>query len=185
MPEHAASLLMDASRNNLTRNANDFSAILYSKLLSEQEFGFEKYADCSHDLSRKIIKHLPEFVSYEQFCILLKSKDITYTRISRVLLHIMLGITKENYSIGTLHSYIAYLRALGFRKDAAPLLSAIKENAGLPLITKVADAPNIIQEDAYPLFAMDLYAAELYRGVDNICSGMSLPNEFTHELVIV
>jgi predicted nucleotidyltransferase len=185
MPDNAAALLMDAARRNLIRDANDFSSILYSKLLSEQEFGYEKYADCSHDLSRKILKHLPEFISYEQFCMLLKSKDVTYTRISRVLLHILLGITKEDYSIGTSHSFIAYLRTLGFRKDASPLLSAIKENATLPLITKVADAPNIIQEDAYPLFAMDLYASELYRGVDGICSGLSLPNEFTHELVIV
>jgi predicted nucleotidyltransferase len=185
MPEQAASLLMDASRHNLTRSANDFSSILYAKLLSEQEFGYEKYADCSHDLSCKIKKHLTEFISYDQFCMLLKSKDLTYTRISRVLLHIMLGITKENYSIGASHSFIAYLRALGFRKDATPLLSAIKENAGLPLVTKSADAPKIIQEDAYPLFAIDLYAADLYRGVDCICSGRTLPNEFTHEIVIV
>jgi cytidyltransferase-like protein len=184
MPEQAASLLMDASRHNLTRSADDFSSILYAKLLAEQEFGYEKYADCSHDLSCKIKKHLPEFTGYEQFCMLLKSKDLTYTRISRVLLHIMLGFTKENYSIGVSHSLIAYLRALGFRKDAAPLLTAISEHATLPFITKVADAPNIIQEDAYPLFAMDLYAAELYRGVSGICSGMTLPNEFTHELVI-
>jgi predicted nucleotidyltransferase len=182
MPESAAVLLSDSFRQKLTRTTDDFSSVLYAKLLSEQEFGYETYADCSHDLSCKIAKRLPEFVSFEQFCMLLKSRDLTYTRISRVLLHILLDITKEDYASA---SRAAYLRVLGFRRDAAPLLSAIKKNSNLPLVTKVADASAILPADTYALLKKDLYAADLYRGIGQVCSGLTLPNEFTHELVIV
>jgi hypothetical protein len=113
---------------------------------------------------------------------LLKSRDLTYTRISRVLLHILLDITKEDYASA---SRAAYLRVLGFRRDAAPLLSAIKKNSNLPLVTKVADASAILPADTYALLKKDLYAADLYRGIGQVCSGLTLPNEFTHELVIV
>jgi predicted nucleotidyltransferase len=183
MPESASALLADNFRQKLTRTTNDFSSVLYAKLLSEQEFGYETYADCSHDLSCKIAKRLPEFKSFEQFCMLLKSRDLTYTRISRVLFHILLGITKEDYAFSA--SRAAYLRVLGFRRDAAPLLSAIKKNSDLPLVTKVADASAILPADTYTLLKKDLYAADLYRGVCQVCSGLTLPNEFTHELVIV
>jgi predicted nucleotidyltransferase len=183
MPESASALLADNFRQKLTRTTDDFSSVLYAKLLSEQEFGYETYADCSHDLSCKIAKRLPEFVSFEQFCMLLKSRDLTYTRISRVLIHILLNITKEDYARTA--SRAAYLRVLGFRRDAAPLLSAIKKSSALPLVTKVADAAGILPEDAYALLNKDLYAADLYRGIGQVCSGLTLPNEFTHELVIV
>jgi predicted nucleotidyltransferase len=185
MPYSASSLLLDARRQSLTRKTDDFSSILYAKLLAERATGYESYADCSHDLSCKIAKHLPEFLGFEQFCLLLKSKDLTYTRISRVLLHIMLGITKADYAQNAALEYAAYLRVLGFRRDAAPLLSAIKKSSDLPLVTKVADAADILPEDAYALLKKDLFAADLYRGVCQVSSGLTLPNEFTHELVIV
>lgn len=184
MPLSASAALLDACSQGLTLSADDFSSALYYKLLSEQEKGYERYADCTPDLSRKIVNHISDYTGFCNFCSLLKSKDLTYTRISRVLLHILLRITKEDYSLGASLSYIPYLRALGFKKDAAPLLTEIKKNASVPLITKVADAKKRIPENAYPLFALDLYAANLYRGIACTHSGYALPNEFTTEIIL-
>lgn len=183
MPQQNSQMLLDAHLKRQTLCANDFSQVLYASLLANQKEGYERFADCSSDLSRKIQNHLSEFISFTQFCSLLKSKDLTYTRISRVLLHIMLGITKEQYEIGSSHSFNAYLRVLGFKSEASPLLSEIKKNSAIPLLTKVADAKQIVPTDAFPLFEADLAAADLYRGIAMIKSGQRLSNEFNTEII--
>lgn len=185
MPEHAASLLLKNYRNNLCLWADDFSQALYVKLLAEASYGFEQYADCTPDLSRKIIKHLPDFVSFEQFCMCLKSKDLTYTRISRVLIHILLNITNEQYRSGASVFYAPYLRALGFRKDAAPLLAQIKRRASIPFITRPADALQQLDSSCHFLFHLDSYSYDLYRGIQSIKNGQALPNEFARPFLII
>ena len=115
----------------------------------------------------------------------LKSKDLTYTRISRVLLHILLGITKDHYLNAAALGYTPYLRALGFRKDAAPLLSGIKQHAAVPLITKPADAIQQLDPACHFLFRLDSYSYDLYRGIQSIKNGQALPNEFARPFLIV
>lgn len=185
VPDDTARILSDAQENRCLLCEDDFSASLYTALLAHCKEGYEAFADCSHDLSQKIQKLLPQYTGFLSFCQLLKSKDITYTRISRVLLHILLGITKENYRIGVGHSCVAYLRVLGFRQDSTGLLTEIKRRASLPLITKMADAHDRIPVDAHPLLDLDIYAADLYRGIRSIYCGHPLPNEFTQEIVRV
>lgn len=183
VPEDTARILSDVQENRCLLCEDDFSASLYTALLAHRREGYEAFADCSHDLSQKIQKLLPQYTGFLCFCQLLKSKDITYTRISRVLLHILLHITKEDYIIGAQHSYAAYLRVLGFRQDSTELLAAIKRRASLPLITKMADAHDRIPADAHPLLDLDIYAADLYRGIRSINCGQPLSNEFTQEIV--
>lgn len=185
MPTNAYNTLKQAHTNHLTLSLDDFSGALYHQLIAEQKKGYERFADCTQDLSCRIASKLVNFSGFTSFCELLKSKELTYTRINRVLLHILLGITKEDYALGNELSYIPYLRTLGFRKDAAPLLSEIKKNAAAPLITKVADAKKRISKEAYPLFEADLYASDIYRGMLQIQSGQILSNEFNTELVVV
>ena len=66
-----------------------------------------------------------------------KTKDITYTRVSRCLLHLLLEIKKEDMEYYKLRDYCPYTRLLGFRKSSTDLLHAIKKNSSLPIITKM------------------------------------------------
>jgi hypothetical protein len=72
---------------------------------------------------------------------------------------------------------IPYLRVLGFKKGSEALLTAIKKEAAAPLITKAADASEILSDD--------MRCADLYRTVVQIKSGIALPNEYTHGLVLL
>ena len=175
--------ILEASGFASLSDTDDFSDALYTKLLLYQHCGYEKFADCSRELSCKIKKHLHQFMSFSQFASLLKSKEITYTRICRVLLHILLNIVQEDYTVSSMNERITYLRVLGFRRDSAPLLSAIKKEASAPLITKVADASHVLSDDRF--WQHDLFSADLYRGISSIHQGLTLPNEYQHPLVIV
>ena len=170
MPSGCADILVDCILGGHIVFPDDISEMLYYRLISERNVGYEKYADCTKELSAKIVKNIYKYESFTQFCDLLKSKNLTYTRISRVLTHILLGIEKDDFNICMDNPY---LRILGFKKSSGELMHLIKKRASVPLITKVADAP-------YELISKDIFAADLY---GRLC--YSQQNEFTHGVVII
>jgi predicted nucleotidyltransferase len=155
---------------------NDFSSALGYLLLSRTMKGFVEYGDCSSDISNRIVKNIYDFRDFTSFCQQMKSRDITYTRMSRILTHILLSITKEDYMTAKSMDYIPYLRILGFRRDAAPLLSSIKKTASVPLLSKLADADNHLTNKALRMLERDIFAGELYRQVRATTSGKGLCN---------
>ena len=183
--KEAAEILTNYMTDYPGLTANDFSSLLYYKLLSEQEKGYEEYWDVSSDISDRIRKHLFEFKDYDSFCGLLKTKEVTYTRISRCLLHILLNITKDDMELGQTLDYVPYARVLGFRKDATPLLSAIKENSTIPLITKLADAQDILPEAALSMLEQDIKMNSIYESTAALKAKRSIKNEYRTPIVIV
>lgn len=158
---------------------DSISSLLYYRLRMCADMGYEAFADCSPSLSHKIANRLPEYESFSQFCSLLKSRDVTYTRISRVLLHILLDIRQTDYQ-GENTLRPPYLRVLGFRESAADLLKSIKQCSPVPMVTKMADAESILSHRAYDLLKKDIFAADLYNHLGQSPSGY---NEFTHPIV--
>ena len=122
---------------------------------------------------------------FTDFCQLLKTKDLTYTRISRALLHILLQITKEQYEVGKSLSLIPYLRILGFRKDATLLLQKMKKQSSVPMITKVRKAKEQIEDNAMWMLEQDLFASNIYRQ-RIIANKKSVPkNDYSQELILI
>ena len=170
MPSDCADILVNCILGSHIVFPDAISDLLYYRLISERNVGYEKYADCTKELSAKIVKNIYKYESFTQFCNLLKSKNLTYTRISRVLTHILLGIENDDFNICIDNPY---LRILGFKKSSGELMHLIKKRASVPIITKVADAP-------YELISKDIFAADLY---GRLCH--SNYNEFTHRVVII
>lgn len=185
MPESAYSILTEAIAENAILQSNDFSAVMHYKLLSEQENGYEKYLDVSPELSDRIRKNLYHFENFTSFCDLLKTRDMTYTRISRSLLHILLGITSETMEEYRSMDYIPYARVLGFRRDAAPLLSTIKTHSSIPLVTKLADAEQILSTDALNMLHHDIHMNTFYESVMASKSGKPMVNEYRTPIIIL
>lgn len=170
MPSDCADILVNCILGGHIVFPDDISEMLYYRLLTGKYKGFAQYADCTKELSAKIVKNIYKYESFTQFCNLLKSKNLTYTRISRVLTHILLGIENDDFNICMDNPY---LRILGFKKSSGELMHLLKKRASTPIITKVADAP-------YELISKDIFAADLY---GRLCH--SQQNEFTHGVVII
>ena len=185
MPLEAGQILTDRlSRNRLLRS-NDFSPMLHYKLLLERDQGYQDYLDVSPDLSARIQKRLGEYTDFDGFCNLLKTKEMTYNRISRCLLHILLDITKTDMDMGKAMDYVPYARILGFRKNAEPLLSAIKEKSSIPLISKLADADAILNPAAYAMLRQDVLAGEIYQSAVSAGTARPTVNEYSRSLAIL
>ncbi len=156
---------------------DDFSMLLRYKLSFESAEWLASCADGSPELAARIKKKLPAFTTWTGFLKLLKTKNVTYARLSRFCLHALLGIRKEDYD--TLRRP-AYLRVLGLRKAASPLLAAIRSRGSLPLVTSSADAMRSLPEAGKRELTIDLNAGELYR----IGLGGEAPlNDFRHPIV--
>lgn len=164
---------------------DDFSALLYYRLLMEREQGYERYFDVPESLSNRILGRLGEFTGFEAFCSLLKTKEMTYTRISRGLLHILLGIEKGHLALGEALGYAPYAKVLGFRRSAAPLLRAVRERSAIPLVTSLADAERDLPADAGRLLRLDIQASAVYQGIASLRAGRAAGSEFRAQLVIL
>ena len=160
----------------------DFSALLHYRLLSETEF--TPFLDVGTELSSRIRKLLPRYKGIRDFALLLHTKQLTEARIRRGLLHILLGITQEELLEGRGEAFAPYVRLLGFKKEAAPLLRQIQKNGSLPVITKPADAKHHLSPAALKHFERDVYASHLYQLPESQKRSVTIQSEYTRSPII-
>lgn len=129
------------------------------------------YPELSDALIRRILKSRNQYEGFSQFADLLKTRDITRSAICRSLVRIFLD---QNNSTRT-HSLCP---GTWLSKNSAPLLSQIKKNSSIPLITKAADASAILDETALRLFNETCAASNLYEML--LCHKTGQP--FIHEM---
>ena len=143
---------------------NDFSSLLYYKLLYQSTEELTNYLDVTEDFANKIKKHLSHFTSYQDLAMKIKSKDITLTRIYRMLLHTLLDIHKSDLDYLTSSPLITpYARVLGLKKEAALLIRKSNKLVQNTMITKVADARQLLDPLTFSLFDKELKATHLYQ----------------------
>ena len=92
----------------------------------------------------------------------IKSKRYTWTRIQRILLYALLGITKKDMEI--LKVITPYIRILGFNENGKKLISEIsKKNTNLKLITSVKKFIDENEdENLRIMFEKDILATNIY-----------------------
>ncbi len=156
----------------------------------EEEAGaaplLSEYLDVSRELSDAIRRGAREPWSFRERIREIKTRNYTYSRISRALLHILLGIRKKEYAALREQYFgkkemLPYVRILGVRADARCLLS----ESAAAVVTSPADCKKRLQqlqrervpetpeavfkkmrtEPAAGMFRTDLYAADLYRQI--------------------
>lgn len=188
VPENVLTLLSGAMEKTLPVTTDAFSSLLYYKLLLHQETGYTGYLDVTPDLSDKIKKNLHSYQNFDSFCSLLKSKDMTYTRICRCLLHILLDIPA--LPMLPLTQPVPYARILGFRKESAALLGILKQQASIPFLSTASEAREYLNDSGRSSFdkellKLDLKAAAVYTGVVRQLYQAEPTGEFTAPLLIL
>ncbi len=182
LPQTSYNIMADYMKNSSFLWENDFSLLLHHALLRETPESLLKYADMTPALANRLIQQRNQFLSWSDFCEVCHTKEITYSRISRILTHLLLGIRQQDL---TTYETLPYLRVLGFRQDAAPLLTELKEKAKAPLITSPSAGEKLLSEDGLSMLHTDIYASNLYRSVLTHKCGHTFPNEYQRKLLIV
>lgn len=164
VPDCCLELLKDYHQVQYPVYQNDFSLLLKYKLLNKTPETLTRYMDVSTPLANRICGQLNYYFNYKQFCELLKTRELTQTRINRALLHIMLGIKKSYVSQYIQQGYHSYAHLLGFRKKSNAVISAIAKNSRIPLLTKLY-AADFLTETGRQMLTQDILASNLYTSV--------------------
>ncbi len=110
--------------------------------------------------------------SFSDLVLRVKSKRYTYTRISRLCMQTMLGITRQKYDL----SGPEYIRVLGHsekgREVLAELRNAVKgadeDRSLLPVITNINKESGKLDESGLAQLALDIYAGDIYALISGI-----------------
>lgn len=175
---------------------DDSSMLLNYQLLACMDRGipFQEFSDISPELAGRLKRQAFSFQPFSQRIQALKTRQYTYTRISRSLLHIILNIRQEDMDFYRREGYCSYARILGFWRRSAPLLKKIKEQSTIPVIAKASDAPKILSEKEQRLWNQDCCCSHIYQTIlQQACKELAadsaaflpLTNEYSRPLVIL
>lgn len=189
LTKHVPDACLEALQKNTLLFQSDFSKILLYKLTQVIDFegGFSRFYDIGNELSNTIAANVMAFTSLEEFAYLCKSRNYTYTRICRALMHILLDMTQDNADLLKADDCCGYARLLGFRSKSSKdgLLSLIKKNSSIPIITSPAKGLRQLNGSALISLKADIHAANIYEGIKAQKKASPVPprNELTREII--
>lgn len=142
----------------------------------------EDYFEMNSALSNRL-KHLNLYpADLEKLIQELSGRHITRARIRRALLNLLLEEKPVPASEEARH--LPYLRLLGFRESARPLLKKMKTSCSLPVINKTADAKYILSDTALDRFEKDIHNSLLYQQAFYNKYDIVLPTEYEQSVII-
>ncbi len=188
IPLSTLSILQDGFNNILPVSNDSLTPFLQATLLSAHNY--EDYCDITKELSNKL-SGLSKSITYEEAITKLKTKDITASRISRSIIHMILGYTEAMRNTFFSSGYSLYANILALQKNSSSLLKEIGDKASIPLINKKADFEKLISnyeinhDVAKTMWHLDTKATELYNCIVFNLYGTTLPNDYTTRLPII
>lgn len=182
VPSCCLELLKDFHRVSYPIYQNDFSIILKYKLLNKHPEHLLRYMDVSEELANRICSRLDNYFNYKQFCDLLKTREITQTRINRALLHIMLGIKKNDVTEYINNGFHYYVRLLGCRKGKEKLLSHMSGKSSLPLLARLS-SDSTLPAAGQKMLRNDILASNLYSSVVTDKYKTAYQNEYRQRII--
>lgn len=109
-------------------------------------------ADITEGIENLIYRAAKKHSTFQPFMQDVKSKRYTWTRIQRMLTHILTGFT---YNKRSMMQTPSYLRLLGMTVNGRAYLNEKKKSLRLPLVSKAASLLD-------PALAMDIHASDIY-----------------------
>lgn len=97
-------------------------ALLKIKILTDHNLS--SYLTVDEGIENKLIKEINNVQTIDELIEKIKSKRYTYNRIKRMLIHILIGLTKVDRS----NMYVQYVKVLGFNGNGQKYLKSLKKD---------------------------------------------------------
>ena len=145
------------------------------------------FSDMPEDLADRITPdRIAEADSLSALIEGIRTRQYTHTRVSRALTAVLNGVRKEQMEAWkAAPPPFAYL--LGFRKPAGELLSQLKRESDIPIISKAADAEHLLGPGTpgHRLFLSEVRASELWNAVLRASCGRQEKDFYRQSPVVV
>ncbi|NLL93166.1 MAG: nucleotidyltransferase family protein [Clostridiales bacterium] len=176
---------------------SDFSAITGLKLYDAiANNTLSDIFDLTLDIANKFANNFSKYTNFSSFITLNKSKDVSYTSLSRALLHIALDIKTSHVNDLINQDYGNFIRLLGFNNIGKSILPEIKSKSSMTVISNMAafikDLDSIkkdsIEKDSINKNSSDwirhcIRCDDLYRLITISKHRVDIPNEFTKKFI--
>lgn len=132
---------------------------LLRKMTPEQ---IKSFPDVNEGLENRIFKATYQYGSMNEILQYIKTKRYTLTRLQRIMLNILLGITEETFSQFQKNGGPQYIRVLGMNSKGKELLKQCKKKSSLPIITKPSSYKKFDNPLLKKMIELDFLASDLY-----------------------
>ena len=164
VPKNVYNILKASYNKTFPITYNDFANIAFHNLLNGNTNNLSKYLDVDTIIANKLLNKVNACFTITDLLEASKSKDITHTRLSRALLHIILNETKKDFD-----KYIIngpeYARILGFKSTSSNLLKVIKKKGSISLINKLSLGTRNLSPTGKTILEHDIKCSELYNKI--------------------
>ena len=156
----------------------------YIYLFEKETIG--NYFGMDPELTRRMHRLYRPGLSLEETVCLLHSRNRTDSALRRALLHCLLRIREYDFLAGSDSLIFPYIRVLGFRRAAAPLLRRIREASSAAVIQKPAAGRALFAGHSREraLFETDLRCSQLYEQIAAKRTGREPVSELSREQII-
>lgn len=114
------------------------SRLIYDRNLDPSISCLDQTLDMTPELLNRLRK-MPLPAKYVEITDYLKTKNLTMTRVSRVLLHMVLGITNDDREAAYNKGFSDYINLLGLNKKYSSALKTISDKSQLTVINKKSE----------------------------------------------
>lgn len=159
MPESVIKYISDINHDKY------FNLLKYEILSSDN---LKEYLGVNEGIENKLKKEIIHSKDLNEFILRVKSKRYSYNNISRMLLHIVCKIKKEDNDLN-----LKYIRVLGLSDNGKKILKESKKSINMPIITKYKKEYN-------KLFKNDYKANLIYSLITNY----DIKNEFRSSIKV-
>ena len=182
MPEHSYNLLEDSIKNgNVVKSLSAFDKIIIYSLRKMTTDEIANLPDVAEGLEFAIKSAANKCNSVSELLSIINTKRYTQTRLQRILLYAILGITKKDMEISI--NTKPYIRVLGFNDKGRDIFSEIsKINKRLDVVTSVKKfMDNCSNKNLKMMMEKDIWATNVYNLAYEYDSIGNL--DYTHKLI--
>lgn len=148
-----------------TVTADDLSTALFQSLYGKNADELAGYFDVSRELAARIASAAGAPYTWSTLAEQVKDRSHTRSHVDRALCHILLGITEGDEAKYRSAPSLPYLRVLGMKRSAAPLLSVLCERSAAPLLVRLAKDLSTLTPKSRALYDAELRATALYQSL--------------------
>ncbi len=139
MPESSFRVLENyRNENKKFVMTDDFAQGLMMLLKRMTVDEFKQVTDVTEGLENRLWECAHQVHHWKDFSHCVKSKRYPYTRVQRMLMHILLNIKKPDTTFWYQQGHPEYLRILAFNQLGRELINLCKKESSVPIITKTA-----------------------------------------------
>ena len=167
--------------------SNNLSPLLHYLVKTRGANYIKNIFETAEGLENRIVRSTGKYYHLKDIITDIKTKRYTLTKINRILLHIILNLTKDDYDMYERAGGPQYIRVLGFKKESADLLNMLEKKAELPLVMNLKKDIKKLPPLAEAMLMKEIECGNIYYLTNNAVNNdfMERDLEYGKPLVIV